>query len=78
MHSAEFQDFERGVRGNTAEHLSSLQYQYQQDLQRKKKLEKQLQAIKVEYKPAHDAFMMYSKLEHVGLKKTLTGKVVMQ
>ena len=72
-----YRDFERGEKGSTAEHLESLQYQYQKDLERKEKLEHKIEIERIEYKPAHEAFMMYSELKSLG-KKTLSGKIVLE
>lgn len=76
MQEAGFRDFDRGERGSTAQHLSSLQYQYQKDLERKAELEKMIQIETLKYEPAHNAFQMYQELDSLGRKKSITGKVV--
>ena len=76
MQEAGFRDFERGERGSTAQHLSSLQYQYQKDLERKAELEKMIQLETLKYEPAHNVFKMYQELDSLGRKKTITGKIV--
>ncbi len=76
MQEAGFRDFERGERGSTAHHLSSLQYQYNKDLERKAALEQAIEREALQYEPAHNAFEMYQELDSIGRKKTLTGKIV--
>ena len=76
MQEAGFRDFERGERGSTAAHLSSLQYQYQKDLERKAELEKMIEIETLKYEPAHNAFQMYQELDSIGRKKSITGKII--
>ncbi|MDO4529473.1 MAG: plasmid recombination protein, partial [Lachnospiraceae bacterium] len=76
MQEAGFRDFERGERGSTAEHLSSLQYQYQKDLERKAELEKMIEIETLKYEPARNAFQMYQQLDSIGKKKSITGKII--
>ena len=76
MQEAGFRDFERGERGSTAQHLSSLQYQYQKDLERKAELEKMIEIETLKYEPAHNAFQMYQQLDSIGKKKSITGKII--
>lgn len=78
MQEAGFRDFERGERGSTAQHLSSLQYQYNKDLERKAELERAIELETLKYEPAHNAFEMYQKLDAIGRKKSITGKIVME
>ena len=78
MQEAGFRDFERGERGSTAQHLSSLQYQYQKDLERKTELEKMIDLETLQYEPAHNAFEMYQKLDSISRKRSITGKIVME
>lgn len=78
MQEAGFRDFDRGERGSTAQHLSSLQYQYNKDLERKAELEKTIELETLKYEPAHNAFEMYQKLDTIGRKKSITGKIVME
>ena len=78
MQYAGFRDFERGERGSTAQHLSSLQYQYQKDLERKAELEKMIELETLQYEPAHNAFEMYQKLDLISRKRSFTGKIVME
>ena len=47
-----FKGFQRGEYGSTAEHLTSLQYQIQQDKERLEKLQKRIQKEQVKYEPA--------------------------
>ena len=76
MQEAGFRDFERGERGS--QHLSSLQYQYQKDLERKAELEKMIELETLQYEPAHNAFEMYQKLDLISRKRSFTGKIVME
>jgi len=76
MQAAGFRDFDRGERGSTAQHLSSLQYQYQKDLKRKTELEKMIEIETLKYEPAHNAFQMYQQLDSIGKKKSITGKII--
>ena len=78
MNEAGFRDFERGERGSTAQHLSSLQYQYQKDLKRKAELEKAIELETIRYEPAHDVFMMYQELDDIGRKKAFSNKSVVE
>ena len=78
MQEAGFRDFERGERGSTAEHLSSLQYQYQKDLERKAELEKAIELETIKYEPVHEVFMMYQELDDIGKKKAFSGKSVVE
>ena len=78
MYEAGFRDFERGERGSTAQHLSSLQYQYQKDLERKAELEKAIELETIRYEPAHDVFMMYQELDDIGKKKAFSNKSVVE
>lgn len=76
MQEAGFRDFERGERGSTAQHLSSLQYQYQKDRERKAELEKAIQLETLRYEPAHNVFKMYSELDDIGKKRAFSNKIV--
>lgn len=78
MYEAGFRDFERGERGSTAQHLSSLQYQYQKDLERKAELEKAIELETIRYEPAHDVFMMYQELDDIGRKKAFSNKSLVE
>lgn len=78
MRDAGFRDFDRGEHGSTTQHLSSIQYQYNKDLERKAELEKAIELETLKYEPAHDAFEMYKKLDSIGRKRSITGKVVVE
>ena len=71
-----FDDFERGVRGSTVEHLSSLQYQIEKDKQRLSDIQKRVKKEEVKYKPARNVHKTYMEIDHMG-QKTFTGKIAM-
>ena len=71
-----FADIQRGELGSTAEHLTSLQYQMQQDKTRLAEIQKNLQAEQMKYEPAHDVYLNAKEVEAIG-QKTLTGKIAM-
>lgn len=73
MQEAGFTGFERGERGSTAEHLTSLGYKIQQDEKRLSVLEKKIASEQGRYQQTHQAFMTFGEIEQSG-KKTFTGK----
>ena len=74
MTEAGFKDFERGERGSTAEHLSSLQYQYRKDLERSAELDKEIRLKTVQYETADGVYRTVSGIDSMGQKRSLTGK----
>ena len=74
MQRAGFNDFLRGEKGSTAEHLSCLQYEIQQDKKRLEKIKERLQTEEVRYDEIHTMHKTFSEIDGMG-KKTLTGKV---
>ncbi|MCF0229892.1 MAG: plasmid recombination protein [Parasporobacterium sp.] len=78
MRNAGFADFERGEKGSTARHLSSLQHQYKKDLERCHELEKSIEAKAIEYEAASDICKTFSEIDDIGTKRTLTGKIIIE
>ena len=73
MRGAGFEDFVRGERGSTTEHLSSLDYQIKKDTERLNEIQKKVEAETVRYdvvSPEHKTFM---EIDGMG-KKGITGK----
>ena len=73
MRGAGFEDFVRGERGSTTEHLSSLDYQIQKDTEWLNEIQKKVQEETVRYSvvnPEHKTFM---EIDDMG-KKGITGK----
>ena len=68
-----FEGFTRGKEGSTAEHLSSLDYQIQQDRARLAEIQKKIQVAQVQYEPAQDVYKTYKEIEEAGKKNPLTG-----
>lgn len=80
MAAAGYIDFQRGERGSSARHLSSLQYQIEKDKARLSEIEhavsdtsEKLLSEQVRYTDNHKVFKMFSEIESVG-KKGITGK----
>ncbi len=87
MRAAGFVDVERGSRGSTAEHLTSLEYQIQQDQARLETIqtsaeeqesklsavEKKLSETQITYKKNEGIAKSFNEIETMG-KKGLTGK----
>lgn len=71
-----FEDIQRGELGSTAEHLTSLQYQMEKDKARLAEIQKNIQAEKMSYEPAHEVYLIAQEVDSVG-QKTLTGRVSM-
>ena len=69
-----FKGFQRGEYGSTAEHLTSLQYQIQQDKERLEKLQKRIQKEQVKYEPARHISKTLNEIDSMG-QKTITGKM---
>ena len=74
MQRAGFNDFNRGEKGSTAEHLSCLQYEIQQDKKRLEEIKERLQTEEIRYDNVHTVHKTFMEIENMG-KKTLTGKV---
>lgn len=73
MSGAGFEDFVRGERGSTTEHLSSLDYQIKKDTERLNEIQKKVKEETVRYdviSPEHKTFM---EIDGMG-KKGITGK----
>ena len=68
-----FKDFERGARGSTTEHLTTLQYQIEKDTERLNDIDGKLKAAEVKYEPAKEIFKTYMEIDESGKKNKLTG-----
>ena len=68
-----FKGFQRGEYGSTAEHLTSLQYQIQQDKERLEKLQKRIQKEQVKYEPARHISKTLNEIDSMG-QKTIRHK----
>lgn len=73
MQNRGYKDFQRGERGNTVEHLSSLQYQIEKDTERLAQIEQNIEAAEIRYEPAKETHKTYSEIENAGKKNALTG-----
>ena len=69
-----FTGFVRGKEGSTAEHLTSLQYQIEQDKARLAQINENIQAAEIRYEPAKEAHKTYKEIEDAGKRNPLTGK----
>ena len=74
MQRAGFNDFIRGEKGSTAEHLSCLQYEIQQDKKRLEEIKERLQTEEIRYDEIKTVHKTFLEIDGMG-KKTLTGKV---
>lgn len=74
MQRAGFNDFLRGEKGSTAEHLSCLQYEIQQDKKRLEEIKNQVEKEEIRYEEIKTANKTFLEIDGMG-KKTLTGKV---
>ena len=74
MQRAGFNDFIRGEKGSTAEHLSCLQYEIQQDKKRLEEIKSQVEKEEIRYDTIQTVNKTFHEIDGMG-KKTLTGKV---
>lgn len=74
MQNAGFNDFIRGEKGSTTEHLSCLQYEIQQDKKRLEEIKERLQTEEIRYDEIQTVHKTFSEIDGMG-KKTITGKV---
>ena len=74
MQRAGFNDFIRGEKGSTTEHLSCLQYEIQQDKKRLEEIKERLQTEEVRYDEIKTVNKTFNEIDGMG-KKTLMGKV---
>ena len=74
MQRAGFNDFIRGEKGSTAEHLSCLQFEIQQDKKRLEEIKSQVEKEEIHYEEIKTANKTFLEIDSMG-KKTLTGKV---
>lgn len=81
MRDAGYTDFERGVRGSTAEHLSVLDYKLRQEQEKVREMERkarmrqqELDRIEQVLEPKREVYKTFYELEHTG-KKKIFGKV---
>ena len=73
MSGAGFEDFVRGERGSTTEHLSSLDYQIKKDTERLNEIQKKVQEETVRYSVVNPEHKTFSEIDDMG-KKGITGK----
>jgi len=73
MSGAGFEDFVRGERGSTTEHLSSLDYQIKKDTERLNEIQKKVQEETVRYSVVNPEHKTFSEIDEMG-KKGITGK----
>lgn len=69
-----FEGFQRGQYGSTAEHLTSLQYQIQQDKQRLEALQERIQGEQVKYESSQQISKSLNDIDRMG-QRTITGKM---
>ena len=81
MKNAGFEGYERGQRGSTSEHLSTLEFKVQSDMKRLAEIEESVAAQQAKLEKTEkdlwyvkEASRTYTELENMG-KKTLFGKV---
>ena len=74
MQKAGFNDFLRGEKGSTAEHLSCLQYEIQQDKKRLEEIKSQVEKEEIKYDEIQTVHKTFLEIDGMG-KKTLTGKI---
>ncbi len=74
MQEAGFTDFVRGERGSTADNLSNLEYQIQQDKARLKEIQEKVQAEESKLAMIQPISKTHAEIDEMG-KKTLTGKI---
>ncbi len=74
MQRAGFNDFIRGEKGSTAEHLSCLQYEILQDKKRLEEIKSQVEKEEIKYDEIKTANKTFLEIDSMG-KKTLTGRV---
>ena len=73
MSGAGFEDFVRGERGSTTEHLSSLDYQIKKDTERLNEIKAKIEKEQVVYDTLHPEHKTFSEIDDMG-KKGITGK----
>ena len=76
MRDAGFEDFERGERGRTKEHLSDLEYKVQQDKVHLAEIQERIGAAEQKLNDVEPVAMQMTELESIG-RKSFTGKVQM-
>lgn len=73
MSGAGFEDFVRGERGSTTEHLSSLDYQIKKDTERLNEIKAKIEKEQVVYDTIHPENKTFMEIDDMG-KKGITGK----
>ena len=76
MRDAGFEDFQRGERGSTREHLEVLDYKIQQDKAHLAEIQERISAAQEKLDDVEPVAMQMVELESLG-KKSFTGKVQM-
>ena len=64
-----FRDFERGVPGSAAEHLTSLEYQIKKDNERLEDISKKIEMETITYEQNHRDYRSYAEIDTLGQKK---------
>lgn len=68
-----YADIERGVKGSTAENLTSLEYQIKKDTERLSDIQQRLEKSEIKYESAQNVHKTFSEIENMG-KKSIGGK----
>ena len=68
-----FRDFDRGIPGSTAEHLTSLEYQIRKDKDRLSEISEKIEIEQISYSENHQNYKTYHEIDNLGQKK-LGGK----
>ena len=76
MRDAGFEDFQRGERGSTKEHLEVLDYKIQQDKEHLAEIQERISTAQEKLDDVEPVAMQMVELESIG-KKSFTGKVQM-
>lgn len=76
MRDAGFEDFQRGERGSTKEHLSDLEYKVQQDKVHLAEMQERIGTAEQKLNDVEPVAMQMTELESIG-RKSFTGKVQM-
>lgn len=74
MQEKGYTDIQRGVRGSNAEHLESLQFQINKDMERLAEIEEKVRVAEIEYAPVKEISETLSSIDEMG-SRTITGKI---
>ena len=70
-----FRGFQRGVQGSTVQHLTSIEYQIEQDKERLQNLQTKIQKEQTKYKSARHVVRTEAEIDQMG-HQSITGKMV--